>query len=170
MTLTRHGWWCGRWRTLALELVDKRLVTNQLVLTVGYDRENLDDPGRRQNYHGPVTTDRYGRSIPKHAVGTENFTYTSSANDLQKAAATLYDRIVDKNLLIRRLSISANKLLDEAEAPKAHEAEQLDMFTDYAAREAREQADEAAHARERKLQEAMLGIKKRYARTPSSRG
>ena len=70
---------------LALDLVDKRLVTNQLVLTVGYDRENLDDPGRRQNYHGPVTTDRYGRSIPKHAVGTENFTYTSSANDLQKA-------------------------------------------------------------------------------------
>ena len=57
---------------LALDLVDKRLVTNQLVLTVGYDRENLDDPRRRQNYHGPVTTDRYGRSIPKHAVGTEN--------------------------------------------------------------------------------------------------
>ena len=155
---------------LALELVDKRLVTNQLVLTVGYDRENLDDPRRRQSYHGPVTTDRYGRSIPKHAVGTENFPYTSSANDLQKAAATLYDRIVDRNLLIRRLSISANKLLDEAEAPKAHEAEQLDMFTDYAAREAREQADEAAHARERKLQEAMLGIKKRYGKNAILKG
>ena len=155
---------------LALELVDKGLVTNQLVLTVGYDRENLDDPRRRQNYHGPVTTDRYGRSIPKHAVGTENFPYTSSANDLQKAAATLYDRIVDRNLLIRRLSISANKLLDEAEAPKAHEAEQLDLFTDYAAREAREQADEAAHARERKLQEAMLGIKKRYGKNAILKG
>ena len=63
---------------LALDLVDKGLVTNQLVLTVGYDRENLDDPRRRQSYHGPVTTDRYGRSIPKHAVGTENFPYTSS--------------------------------------------------------------------------------------------
>ena len=117
-----------------------------------------------------MTTDRYGRSIPKHAVGTENFPYTSSANDLQKAAATLYDRIVDRNLLIRRLSISANKLLDEAEAPKAHEAEQLDMFTDYAAREAREQADEAAHARERKLQEAMLGIKKRYGKNAILKG
>ena len=155
---------------LALELVDKGLVTNQLVLTVGYDRENLDDPRRRQNYHGPVTTDRYGRSIPKHAVGTENFPYTSSANDLQKAAATLYDRIVDRNLLIRRLSISANKLLDEGEAPKGHEAEQLDLFTDYAAREAREQADEAAHARERKLQEAMLGIKKRYGKNAILKG
>ena len=155
---------------LALELVDKRLVTNQLVLTVGYDRENLDDPRRRQGYHGPVTTDRYGRSIPKHAVGTENFPYTSSANDLQKAAAALYDRIVDKNLLVRRLSISANKLLDEGSAPKEHEAEQLDLFTDYAAREAREQADEAAHARERKLQEAMLGIKKRYGKNAILKG
>ena len=155
---------------LALELVDKGLVTNQLVLTVGYDRENLDDPGRRQNYHGPVATDRYGRSIPKHAVGTENFPYTSSANDLQKAAAALYDRIADKNLLIRRLSISANKLLDEAEAPNGHEAEQMDLFTDYSAREAREQADEAAHARERKLQEAMLGIKKRYGKNAILKG
>ena len=152
------------------ELVDKGLVTNQLVLTVGYDRENLDDPGRRQNYHGPVATDRYGRSIPKHAVGTENFPYTSSANDLQKAAAALYDRIADKNLLIRRLSISANKLLDEAEAPNGHEAEQMDLFTDYSAREAREQADEAAHARERKLQEAMLGIKKRYGKNAILKG
>ena len=155
---------------LALELVDKRLVTNQLVLTVGYDRENLDDPRRRQSYHGPVTTDRYGRSIPKHAVGTENFPYTSSANDLQKAAAALYDRIVDKNLLVRRLSISANKLLDEGSAPKGHEAEQLDLFTDYAAREQQERADEAAHARERKLQEAMLGIKKRYGKNAILKG
>ena len=155
---------------LALELVDKGLVTNQLVLTVGYDRENLDDPGRRQNYHGPAATDRYGRSIPKHAVGTENFPYTSSANDLQKAAAALYDRIVDKNLLIRRLSISANKLLDEAEAPNGHEAEQMDLFTDYSAREQQEQADEAAHARERKLQEAMLGIKKRYGKNAILKG
>ena len=155
---------------LALDLVDKRLVTNQLVLTVGYDRENLDDPRRRQSYHGPVATDRYGRSIPKHAVGTENFPYTSSANDLQKAAAALYGRIVDRNLLIRRLSISANKLLDEVEAPREHEAEQLDLFTDYAAREAQEQADEAAHTRERKLQEAMLGIKKRYGKNAILKG
>lgn len=155
---------------LALELVDKGLVTNQLVLTVGYDRENLDDPRRRQSYRGPVTTDRYGRSIPKHAVGTENFAYTSSSNDLQRAVAALYDRIVDKNLLIRRLSISANRLLDEAEAPREPEAEQLDLFTDYAAREARERADEAVHARERKLQETMLGIKKRYGKNAILKG
>ena len=117
-----------------------------------------------------VTTDRYGRKIPKHAVGTENFDYTSSTNDLLRAVCSLYDRIVDRDLLIRRLSISANKLLDEAEAPNGHEAEQMDLFTDYSAREAREQADEAAHARERKLQEAMLGIKKRYGKNAILKG
>ena len=154
---------------LALDLVDKGLVTNQLVLTVGYDRENLDDLHRRQSYRGPVTTDRYGRKIPKHAIGTENFPYTSSASDLLQAVTTLYDRIVDKNLLIRRLSISANKLLDEADAPK-EEAEQLDLFTDYAAKEQQKQADEAAHARERKIQEAMLGIKKRYGKNAILKG
>ena len=154
---------------LALDLVDKGLVTNQLVLTVGYDRENLDDPSRRQSYRGPVTTDRYGRKIPKHAVGTENFPYTSSASDLLKAVSTLYDRIVDENLLIRRLSISANKLLPEADAPK-EEAEQLDLFIDYATKEQREQADKAAHTRERKIQEAMLGIKKKYGKNAILKG
>lgn len=154
---------------LALDLVDKGLVTNQLVLTVGYDRENLDDPSRRQSYHGPVTTDRYGRKIPKHAVGTENFHYTSSASDLLRAVTALYDWIVNPNLLIRRLSISANKLLPEADAPK-EEAEQLDLFTDYAAKEQREQVDKAAHTRERKIQEAMLGIKKRYGKNAILKG
>ena len=120
-------------------------------------------------YHGPVTTDRYGRKIPKHAVGTENFHYTSSASDLLRAVTALYDRIVNPNLLIRRLSISANKLLPEADSPK-DEAEQLDLFTDYAAKERREQADEAAHARERKIQEAMLGIKKKYGKNAILKG
>ena len=95
--------------------------------------------------------------------------YTSSANDLLRAVTALYDRIVDPNLLIRRLSISANKLLPEADAPK-EEAEQLDLFTDYAAKEQREQADEAAYARERKIQEAMLGIKKKYGKNAILKG
>ena len=155
---------------LALDLVDKGLVTNQLVLTVGYDRENLDDSSRAAQYHGPITTDRYGRKIPKHAVGTENFSYTSSASDLLRAVTALFDRIVDPNLLVRRLSISANKLLDKASAAREPQAEQLDLFTDYATREKQEQADESAHARERKIQEAMLGIKKRYGKNAILKG
>lgn len=87
-----------------------------------------------------------------------------------KAATALYDRIVDRDLLVRRLSISANRLLDEASAPKGGEAEQLDLFTDYAAKKQQEQADEAAHTRERKIQEAMLGIKKRYGKNAILKG
>ena len=155
---------------LALDLVDKGLATNQLVLTVGYDRENLNNPHCHQIYHGPVTTDRYGRKIPKHAVGTENFPYTSSANDLLKAITALYDRITDKNLLVRRLSISANKLLPETDVSSENETEQLDLFTDYATKKQQEQADITAHARERKLQEAMLGIKKRYGKNAILKG
>ena len=155
---------------LALELVDRRLATNQLVLTVGYDIENLTDPQRSRSYRGPVATDRYGRKIPKHAVGTEHFIYTSSASDLQKAAAALYDRIVDQTLLIRRLSISANKLLDERIAPREGEYEQMDLFTDYTEKARQKKADEAAHARERKIQETVLGIKKRYGKNAILRG
>ena len=155
---------------LALDLVDKGLVTDQVVLTVGYDIENLSGPRRSRSYHGPVTTDRYGRKIPKHAVGTENFPYTSSANELLKAVTALYDRIVDPNLLIRRLSLSANRLREEASVPRREEPAQLDLFTDYAAKAEQDQAEAAARAKERKLQEAMLGIKKKYGKNAILKG
>lgn len=156
---------------LALDLVDKGLVTNQLVLTVGYDRENLDDPRRRDAYHGEITTDRYGRSIPKHAHGTINLDcYTSSGEELIRATGDLYDRIVDPELLIRRLSLCANHLMDEASAPKRGEAEQMDLFTDYAAKEQREAEDEAARARERKIQETVLELKKRFGKNAVLKG
>ena len=156
---------------LALDLVDKGLVTNQLVLTVGYDRENLDDPSRRQSYRGPVTTDRYGRKIPKHAHGTENLSrYTSSASNLMDAVSKLYDRVVDPALLIRRLSISANRLLDEDAAQQQETVEQLNLFTDYNAKEEQQEVDAASHARERKIQEAMLDIKRKYGKNAILKG
>ena len=145
-------------------------MTNQLVLTVGYDIENLSDPARREQYTGPVTTDRYGRKIPKHTVGTENFDYTSSSSALLRTATALFDRIVDPNLLVRCLSLSANRLLDEAEAPKREEPAQQDLFTDYEAKAEQDRADEAAQARERKLQEAMLGIKKKFGKNAILKG
>ena len=153
---------------LALDLVDKGLATNQLVLTVGYDIENLSVENYR--YQGLVTTDRYGRRIPKHAVGTENFDYTSSANDLLRAVCSLYDRIVDRDLLIRRLSISANRLLDESDVPMDDGCEQMDLFTDYADREKQRAEASAAHARERRIQEAMLDIKKKYGKNAILKG
>lgn len=154
---------------LALDLVDKGLVTDQLTLTVGYDIENLTDPDRAKQFHGEVKIDRYGRKIPKHAHGTANLSYTSSGKKLLDAVTELYDRIVDRNLMIRRLSISANRLLEEGKTPE-QESEQMDLFTDYAAKERQEQADEAAHARERKIQEVMLGIKKKYGKNAVLKG
>ena len=155
---------------LALDLVDKGLVTNQIVLTVGYDIENLSDPKRSAGYKGPVTTDRYGRKIPKHAHGTENLDrYSSSTKEIVKATLELYDRIMDQNLLVRRLSITANRLLPEAEAPK-QAVEQMDLFTDYAARAKQREEDAAALARERKMQETMLAIKRRFGKNAILKG
>ncbi len=156
---------------LSLDLVDKGLVTDQLVLTVGYDIENLSDPQRSKAYKGPVTTDRYGRRIPKHATGTANLRrYSSSTNEIIHTALELFDRIVDGALLVRRLSIAANRLLAEADVPKEPAAEQLDLFTDYAAQEKRKKDDEAALERERRKQEAMLAIKKKYGKNAILKG
>ena len=156
---------------LSLDLVDKGLMTDQIVLTVGYDIENLSDPQRNKHYNGPTTTDRYGRKTPKRAHGTENLGgYSSSTSELIKAALALYDRIVDKNLLIRRLSITANHLMAEEDVPQQDTAEQLDLFTDYAAQEKHQEETSAALARERKMQEAMLSIKKRFGKNAILKG
>ena len=123
--------------TLVLDLVEKHLVTDQIVITVGYDVENLTDLARRKRYRGKIVTDHYGRQIPQHAHGTANLDgYTSSTRKIMAAVMELYDRIVDKDLLVRRMNISANRVVDEADAPKKNDGcEQLDFFTDYDARQ-----------------------------------
>ncbi len=157
---------------LSLDLVDKELVTDQIVITVGYDIENLTDPKRRQKYHGPIVTDHYGRQIPKHAHGTENLDgYTSSTKKIMHAAGTLFDRIVNADLLIRRLNITANHVIDEGEVPKKNDGyEQLDLFTDYAALEAKQEKEKAALEREKRMQQAMLTIKKKYGKNAILKG
>ena len=156
---------------LALDLVDKRYVTDQIVITVGYDIENLTDPARRRRYHGPVEKDRYGRTIPKQAHGSINLGgHTSSTKKILDAVSELYDRIIDRNLLIRRLTVVANHLLPEADALKKHAFEQLDLFTDYAAEQAKEKVEDEALARERRLQEAALAIKKKFGKNAILKG
>ena len=116
---------------LALDLVDKGLVTDQIVLTVGYDIENLNTADKRKAYKGEVTTDYYGRKVPKHAHGTINLEQkTSSTKDIVNAAMKLYDRIVNKDMFIRRAYIVANHVIDEKTVMKPA-FEQLDLFTDY---------------------------------------
>ena len=150
---------------LALELVGKRMVTNQVVLTVGYDIENLSDPERKKLYKGPVTVDRYGRSVPKHAHGTEHLArYTSSAKEIVQATLTLFDRMVDENLLIRRLNLTACDVIAENDIPAASAVEQLDLFTDYSTLEQRQEEESAERDRERWMQEAILSIKGKYGK------
>ena len=160
---------------LVLDLVEKRLVTDQIVLTIGYDIENLTDPTRRKNYKGEITTDYYGRQVPKHAHGTVNLERrTSSTKMIMDAVMELYDRIVDKNLLVRRVTIVANKLVDEREVKTEENYEQLNLFMDFgdtgAKKEAEQKAMEEKLQKERRLQEAMLSVKKRYGKNAMLKG
>lgn len=157
---------------LSLDLVEKGLVTDQIVITVGYDIENITDPARRAKYHGAVVKDHYGRQIPKHAHGTANLgRQTASTKLILEATEELFDRIVDKNLLIRRLNIVAAHVVSEASAQSSSGSyEQLDLFTDYAAVEAARKQEQAELERERKMQQAMLSIKKRFGKNAILKG
>lgn len=156
---------------LALDLVEKKLVTNQIVLTVGYDIDNLKDPVLRKKYCGEVSTDRYGRAVPKHAHGTVNLKdYTASAKQIMEAVTGLYEQITDEELLVRRLSMAANHVIPEDEARGEVQYEQLDLFTDYAAVQREKQKAEEELAREKKLQQAMLDIKKKFGKNAILKG
>ena len=156
---------------LVLDLVDKGLVTDQMVLTVGYDVENLRDPEIRRSYHGDATTDHYGRKVPKPAHGTANLgRQTSSTKRITDAVMGLFDRIADVNLLVRRINITANNVVDENSIKKADSCEQLDLFTDYNALQKKRAEEEAELDREKRAQKAMLSIKKKYGKNAILKG
>ena len=156
---------------LALDLVAQGLVTDRLTLAVGYDIENLTDPARKAAYHGPVVTDHYGRRVPKPAHGTAKLeTPTASARELVAAAGALMDKIADPALLVRRLTLTAGRVLPEAEAEAAVVCRQLDLFHDWQAEAARQKEAAARRAREKKMQQAMLGIKQKYGKNAILKG
>ena len=155
----------------SLDLVEKKLVTDQLVLMVGYDKENLNDIGRRKAYTGEIKTDFYGRPVPKHARGTANIgRQTSSTRLITDAVTELFDRIVDKNLLIRRLNLTANHIVPEDTVDKTPVPEQLSLFEDYEEKERRRKAEEELLERERKMQDALVGIKHKYGKNAILKG
>ena len=159
---------------MALDLVSKRLLTDQLVLTVGYDAESLIRPEIRAKYHGPITTNHYGKAVPKHAHGTFNFQKpTSSSSLIMDGAAEIFDRQVNPNLLIRRLNLTTNHVKDEefvnSQQSKAN-YEQLDLFTDYEELDKQRQKEKARLAKERRMQEAQLRIKQRFGKNAILRG
>ncbi len=156
----------------SLDLVSKRLVSNQLVLTVGYDIESLSSPDIRAKYDGPITTDHYGRQVPKAAHGTVNLgCHTSSTRRMSEAVASLFDRIVNKDLLVRRLNLSINNVVSEDKIKDSTpKAVQLDLFTDYEAVEQQKKKEEEALAKERRIQEAVLNIKRKFGKNSILRG
>jgi len=156
---------------LALDLVEKRLVTDQIVLTVGYDIENLTNPEINKQYQGEITTDYYGRKVPKHAHGTANIgRHTSSGMQITATVLELFDRIVDRNLLVRRINLSANHVLPETEVKTTASYDQLDLFTDYETERKRRIKEEIDLRKERSLQEAMIDIKHRFGKNAVLKG
>ena len=155
---------------LALELVDKHLVTKQLVLDIGYDIENLTNPIIRRLYNGKITIDNYGRKVPKHSHGTINLDYnTSSSRILSKKCLELYDRIVNKNLLIRKINITACDIVDENKVKKEVVHEQLNLFgsTDDSAQKIE---DKNRQEEDNKLQHILLDIKNKYGKNSILKG
>lgn len=157
---------------LILDLVDKGLATDQIVLTVGYDIENLTDPEISKAYKGEITTDYYGRRVPKHAHGTANLgRYTSSTKLVIDAVNELYERIVNPILLVRRINITAARVLPEGQTDKREAVcEQLNMFTDYEALERERLEEESQLNRERQVQRTVIDIKKKFGKNAIIKG
>ena len=158
---------------ISLKLVDKRLVTNQLVLSVSYDRESLTRPEIAEKYHGEIVEDYYGRPVPKSAHGTVNLSvHSSSSKEIINSVISLYDNIVNRDLLIRRLNISTNNIISEEQRTESKEQEdvQLDLFTDYDALAKDKQTKKNEREKERRMQEALLNIKHRYGKNAILKG
>ena len=152
---------------LVLDLVSKRLKTRQIGLYVGYDIENLKNG---KQYHGEVVADHYGRVVPKPATGTENLSgYTSSTREILEAVSRLYDRIVDRNLLVRRMNVVANDVLPDDGIPEER-PQQMDLFTDYAAEEEKKKERATELEKERKMQEATLSVQSKFGKNALLKG
>lgn len=154
---------------LVYDLVEKRLLTDQIVLTIGYDKERPKD----KYYDGPMAQDRYGRNIPKQAHGSINLgTYSSSTQLIMEKTTKLFEEIMNPNLYSRRIYVVANHVLYEQDVKEkeTQSYEQLDLFTDYEQLEQERNERNQKLAQERSLQEAMLNIKKKYGKNAILKG
>lgn len=155
----------------SLDLLDKHLVTDQLVLTVGYDTSSMADPYIMKAYQGEIKTDRYGRKVPKHAHGTANLKhFTSSSSIISKTATELYDRIVNHNLMIRRLSLTTNHVINEKQAKIKATSVELDLFTENEQNDRETQKENNRLKKERRIQKTLLEIKKKYGKNTILKG
>lgn len=153
---------------LVLDLIDKKLVTNQMVITVGYDIDNLKG---NSSYKGEITMDAYGRKVPKQAHGSINLnSYTSSVKIISEAVENLFEGIVNKNLLVRRLNICANNLIEESSLQEDDSIVQLTLFENYEEAELNRTKEKNRLKKERNMQHAILDIKKKYGKNSILKG
>ncbi len=156
---------------LVLDLVDNQVVCDQMVLTIGYDIENLSDPKRRANYHGEIRVDPYGRQMPRHSHGTSNLEKpTASAYIIVDTMLELYDRIIDNDLLVRRITMSVNHLQYEWDVDEVEKPLQLTIFDNYEEIQAKKKQVEQIIEREKKTQHAIIDIKKKYGKNALLKG
>ena len=156
---------------LSMDLFEKKLAADQLVLTVGYDIENLNSAEKRAAYKGTVKADRYGRSVPNHAHGTISLgSFTSSTKKFVSGATQLFDRIVNTSLLIRRIALVANHVVYESDISKNAVYEQIDLFTDYAEKKIEEEKKKEEQEKEKRLQQALLDIKHKFGKNVILKG
>lgn len=156
---------------LVLDLVEKGLVTDQIVLTIGYDVENLTNTSISQKYSGEIVIDRYGRQIPKHSHGTQNLKKkTSSTSAILEAVTELYDRIINKDLLVRRINVVANKVVPEGEELDGGASVQMSFFDILDRDDKKIQAEKLFEEKERKVQKTLIDIKKKHGKNAIIKG
>ena len=157
--------------SLTLDLVDKHLISNQFVLTIGYDVENLLNPQIASLYHGEITTDNYGRSIPKHAHGTANIDHrTSSTSIITNEVMKLYDKIVNRHLLIKRINLTACDVVNENCQDNVVITKQLDLFSNTSVTNKEQEQELHNEVEERKIQRTLLDIKNKYGKNAILKG
>lgn len=157
--------------SVSFDLLEEKLVTDQIVLTIGYDVESLRDSAISSYYKGKIKTDFYGRNVPEHSHGTINFEMpTSSSSIIIEKVATLFDRIVNPKLYVRRLTLSINHLVSEDKINKNKYARQLDLFSDYEEETKKKELEKERLSKERKRQEAMLSLRKKFGKNAVLRG
>lgn len=151
---------CEMADSLALDLTSKKLVTDKLTLTLGYDIQNINN-----NYEGEITTDFYGRKIPKHAHGTITLDHkTSSSKIIMNALVKLYDKIINPKLLIKRINLTAIDVTSEELETGKIRYHQLDLFSDAEKQNNLLETEKRAEVKERKLQGTLLNIKEKYGK------
>lgn len=157
--------------SVSFDLIEHGYVTDQIVLTIGYDVESLSNSSIRSKYHGKIKRDHYGRNVPVHSHGTINLEFpTSSSKILISKVASLYERIVNENLLVRRLTLSINNLIDENNINRQKYAVQPDLFSDYEATRQHQEEEMKVLDKERRQQEALLYLRKKFGKNVVLRG